>query len=191
MSDDKETLKAENEDCLEDPGYSADEIRDKTTEEIFNIGMGTQDCDCATTRREAQTFVALIMRTQGHTYDVISSEMGVSKGWAHRLVMRGIKRRQKEPVETIRQMQIDRLEKLLAGCWDAAEAGDPAAVSSALAVMDRIDKAHGIEPPKRIEHTFTQEARADALDQLNQAISALPAEESDTSSSGDPSDRIH
>lgn len=190
MSDDENKDKADDI-GLVDSGHLADEIKDVTTDEIFSIGMGETECDDKILKRECQRYVALMMRTQGYNYETIAGEMHISQSWAHALVSRGIKMRQKEPVETIRQMQIDRLEKLLAGVWDNAEGGDSFSIQSALSIMDRIDKAHGIEPPKRIEHTFTKEARNDAINGLAAKLAALSAEKSDSDGVTEPTDAIH
>lgn len=158
---------------LTDPGPKADEITEITTEEIFEIGMGNQPCADDSVRRECQRYVALMMRTQGHKYETIATEMGCSVGWAHALVQRGIKMRIKEPVDTIRQMQIDRLENLYAAVAGDAEAGDTFKIEAALKIWDRINQFHGIEAPKRVEHSFTEDARNDALGKLAKNIAAL------------------
>lgn len=190
MSDDQKHGEAEDI-GLADPGLTAGEITDMQTEEIFEIGMGNQPCEAPEVKRECQRFVALMMRTQGHKYETIATEMGISTTWAWKLVKRGISMRQKEPVDVIRQMQVDRLETLLAAVWDRAEGGDSFAIQSALAIMDKIDKAHGIEPPKVVEHTFTKGARDAAVNELTSRIAALSDEIPDSTADPDPPDSIH
>ena len=176
---------------LEDPGPTADEIAGISTEELFEIGMGNQPCEDKKVKREAQSFVALMMRKQGHGYQVIANEMGVSLGWAHGLVQRVLKKTVKETAEQVRLVQLDRLETMLAGVWDRAEGGDSFAITSALAIMDRIDKLHGIEPPKRIEHTFTDDAVNETRSQLAKALAALSEPDADAGAPGETPPAIH
>lgn len=179
---------------LTDPGFTADDIQGVTFDELFEIGMGNQPCADDRVRREAQTFVATSMRAQGYKYQVIANEMGCSLGWAHALVKRGLKRldaKTAETAETIRQLQIERLDKMLAGVMDRAEQGDSFAIQSALAIMDRIDKAWGIEPPKRVEHTFTDEAVNETRSQLAKALAAVSDANTDAEGAGDPPARIN
>jgi len=193
MTDEKDN--GEGEDFpLSDPGPTADDIVGYNVDQLFAIGMGEEECDDDRVRREAQTFVSTYMRSQGHSYQMIANEMKCSIGWCHRLVQRGLKRiykKTQESAETIRQLQLERLNKMLAGVMERAETGDSFAIQSALQVMDRIDKAWGLEPPKRVEHTFTEDARNEALDQLSKNIAALAHERTDQDGSGDPPDRLN
>ena len=179
---------------LTDPGPTADEIVGVTMDDLFSIGTGEMPCADDRVRREAQTFVATHMRAQGYGYDAIRLEMGISIGWAWALVQRGLKKISKkteETADTIRSLQKERLEKMLAGVMDRAVEGDSFAISSALQIMDRIDKLWGIEPPKVVEHTFTQELVNESRNSLFKALVAQHDERPDPGGTGEPPAKVH
>lgn len=180
MDNDQNNVEAGDDIGLEDPGPLLDEISGVTIEELFEIGMGESPCEDPKIKREAQSFVALTMRKQGHNYRVIAKEMDVSLGWAHQLVKRILSKTVRETADQVRLTQLDRLETLLAGVWSNAEDGDTFAIASALQIMDRIDKLHGIEPPKVVAHTFTKGARDAAINELATQLAALSHEITDS-----------
>lgn len=170
-----------------DPGPDADEIENIGMEALFEIGMGQRECDDTKVRVAAQAFVATHMRAQGYEYRAIAAEMGISLGWCFDLVKRTLKRLEKktmETAETVRQLQLARLDKLLAGHMERAET-DPFVVPMVLQIMDRIDKLWGIEPPKRIEHKFTED---DVNATRNALAAALASGTLTTTITDDPSE---
>lgn len=53
-------------------------------------------------------------------------------------------------VEELRDLQGERLERLLAGVWGKALKGDPKATDTAARLIERICKLRGLDPPTRI-----------------------------------------
>ncbi len=161
-----------------------DDLAELPAAELYAIGTGQQPCEAPEIKRAALRYVCLMMRRQGYQYRDIAAELGISTALAHNYVKDAIGGLVKEMAEEVRQVQIQRLETMLAGVMDKAEAGDAFAIGSSLQIMDRIDKLHGIEPPKRVEHTFTETAVNDARNALLKKLSALSYESSDSGSSG-------
>lgn len=56
-------------------------------------------------------------------------------------------------VEELRDLQSDRLERLLAGVWGKALKGDTKATDSAMRLITQICKLRGLEPPTQVQLT--------------------------------------
>ena len=167
-------------------GDGLDPIDSLTAEEIFDIGLGQSPCNDPELMRQAQTYVAVMYRKQGASYRDIASELSVSLGWAHKLVSNALKDSLQDSLNTVRKMQIDRLETLLAGVWDRASEGGTFEISAALAIMAKIDQAYGIEPPKQVVHTHTTEALNAARNELAKALGGINPPGEDQDGSGEP-----
>jgi hypothetical protein len=84
------------------------------------------------------------------------------------------KRLTDESVEELRDIQSDRLERLLVGVWTKALKGDIKAVDSAARLIERICKLRGLDPPTQVqlsariemESTAVAEAVIAAIDSL-------------------------
>ena len=79
------------------------------------------------------------------------------KGWDSRYAYKDVKRemdklrdQMAEDVEDIRQMEIDRLDDMLAGLWEDAKDGKPQAVDRVLKIMSRRSKLVGLDAPTQI-----------------------------------------
>lgn len=71
------------------------------------------------------------MLADGKTYREVAVELGYSggnPGAVHRLVRRELEHRVVESAETLRVVEVDRLNALQVAVWDRAMAGDVAAV---------------------------------------------------------------
>jgi hypothetical protein len=79
-----------------------------------------------------------------------------------------------ESVEELRDLQVDRLERLLAGVWKDAIKGDTKAADTSARLIERICKIRGLEPPTQVqlsariemESTAVAEAVIAAIDSL-------------------------
>jgi len=192
MSDDVENGEGDKF-PLSDPGYTADDIKNANLEDLFEIGMG-RECDDPSLKREAQTYVATQMRIAGHKYQEIALEMGISLSWGHTLVKRGLKRmfeRVAEGAETSRMQQVARCEAMLVGFFDKACDGDTFSAQMVLNIMAKMDGYLGIEAPKRIEHTFTEDAVNDARRELTKAFAALNGEIPDAENPDETTAQVH
>jgi hypothetical protein len=96
---------------------------------------------------------ALDLRKRGLTYPQIAKAMSVSLGTAHKLVQTAISDIPKELAEDVRLLELERLDRMLAGMWPKAIAGDPKAVAAAVKIMDRRAKYLGIDAPIKAELT--------------------------------------
>ena len=67
-----------------------------------------------------------------------------------------------DSVEDLRQLQVDRLERLLAACWPKAVKGDTRAVDTAARLIQQMAKLKGLEAPTQVElsHRIEMESTA-------------------------------
>lgn len=171
-----------------------DTVQKVNAEEIFEIGLGERECLDKKLRMHCQVSVAVQLRCQGYNYQTIGIEMGVAQSWAWRLVQRGMETAQKqlvESVETLREVQKARCDAIITANWENMERGDSFATQNVLKAMAALDAYWGLEPPKRVEHTFTEDARNEAIDQLAKNIAALTPTGDDQGSPTDTPDRVN
>jgi hypothetical protein len=79
-----------------------------------------------------------------------------------------------ETVEELRDLQSDRLERLLAATWSKALKGDTKAVDTAARLIERLCKLRGLEAPTQIQLTQRLELESTAVaEAVLAAIDAL------------------
>ena|SRR5699024_453721 len=89
---------------------------------------------------------ALKLRKSGATYDEIAKQLGLSgRTSAFQCVQRAIRDITKEPAKDVLELEVARLDAMLAGLWDKATDGDDKAVNSAIRIMDRRAKYLGLD----------------------------------------------
>jgi len=113
----------------------------------------------AATEREA-----LELRKAGATYHQIADRMGISVSGAHAAVTRALKALREETSEeaqSVRQLEIDRLDAMLLGCWEKARRGDAAAIDRVLRIQERRSKYLGLDAPTKTETSATVSAAVD------------------------------
>jgi hypothetical protein len=72
---------------------------------------------------------ALKLRLSGATYDDIAQQLGYgSAESAWKAVRAGLKRTLQEPADQVRQLELDRCDRLLGAIWEKAIAGDGEAI---------------------------------------------------------------
>lgn len=115
---------------------------------------------------------AVAMRLAGLDFQTIATRLGyASRGAAHTDITRALEANVAEMhrnADVLRQEELDRLNRLQAGVWPAAAAGDPKAVQSVLGIIDRRCKLLGLDAPIRHEVV--------TLDAIDNAIQQLTAE---------------
>lgn len=98
---------------------------------------------------------AITMRVAGVDWETIASHLGyASRGAACTDVDRALAARvaeQTRNVDVLREAELLRLDRLQAGVWAQAVAGDTKAVDAALKIIDRRCKLLGLDPPQRHE----------------------------------------
>ena len=120
--------------------------------------------------REEQS---LTLRLAGATYRQIGNQLGITEQGAHAAVMRALKRqikRMAEPAEEVRQLELERLDRLLVGVWRQATQGNQGAIDRALKIMQRRAALLGLDEvtKQRVEVSVhdVEEARREILTAL-------------------------
>ncbi|KPJ59092.1 MAG: hypothetical protein AMJ46_12560 [Latescibacteria bacterium DG_63] len=114
-------------------------------------------------RAAAREQLAVELRKGGATMAkigaAIAEQEGLSKpitaATVSRILKRALARLRKytdAEAEDLRQLELERIDDLIAGLWEAAKGGHPDSVKQFLAVQDRRCKLLGIEPPQRHVH---------------------------------------
>jgi hypothetical protein len=99
---------------------------------------------------------ALELRKQGRTYAEIGAALGCSEQRAHAIVtaeLGRLNRDRAEQAEAVRRLELDRLDALQAGVWDAAKGGDAQAIDRVLSIMARRAKLMGLDAPTKTAFT--------------------------------------
>lgn len=106
----------------------------------------------ATAQRRTQ---AIALRLAGLDFETIATRLGyASRGAACNDINRALEQslaEQARDVEVLRQAELLRLDRLQAGVWTKALAGDPRSAEVALKVIDRRCKLLGLDAPQRFE----------------------------------------
>lgn len=87
------------------------------------------------------------LRLAGHTYAEIGAELGVSSQRAHVYVTQvqaQTQQRCNEEAETLRALELERLDAVQMPLWDRVESGDLRAIDALLKIMDRRAKLLGL-----------------------------------------------
>jgi len=88
---------------------------------------------------------ALELRRAGWSFEDIAAEVGyANKGSAHRAVKQGIAAITRESATELIELELSRLDDLLAGLYEQARNGDLFAVDRALKIMDQRAKFLGL-----------------------------------------------
>ena len=95
---------------------------------------------------------ALELRKRGLSYRQIAAQTGYKSAQAaHKAVMTALQRTTQEPADEVRKLELERLDALLFGVWEAAINGDDKAVNNALRIMERRAKLLGLDAPVKNE----------------------------------------
>lgn len=156
----------------EDIGAEEPTAETLTGEMLWNIAIGEEPCEDRKLRTNARKWASLQMRQQGIPYREIAATLGLALSTVFEYVKHEMTKRIDEGVEVVRALHLDRLETMLAKQLERANEGDTFAVTAALQIMGRIESLLGMEPPKRVEHTFGDEARDQSRNALAKAIAA-------------------
>jgi hypothetical protein len=97
----------------------------------------------ASKRREAE---CLRLRLEGESFEDIATQVGFkSPSGAYKAFRRALDGIGRDWVEEVYRLQLARLNTLLAQVWPGVENGDLRAIDTALKIMDRIDRLHGLD----------------------------------------------
>jgi len=96
---------------------------------------------------------ALQLRRAGADYRAIAAAMGVTVHVAWNDVQRGLKAIIQEPAEDVRQLELERVDRLFMVAYQKALAGDLKAIDTCLRIMDRRAKLLGLDVPQKVDLT--------------------------------------
>lgn len=127
---------------------------------------GKGESSASTRRIEAteKQAKALELRKAGWTYEAIASAVGYSGNTgARKAVESALKKTIQEPADEVRRLEIERLDTLLRGLWDAAIDGKLFAVDRALRIMERRAALLGLDAPAKQDVTILIKREAERL----------------------------
>jgi hypothetical protein len=102
----------------------------------------------------ARRAVAMRLRASGKTYRAIAAELNCSVRTAYRAVTRELERvraRLSEDAAQLLQLEMARLDSLLAALWPQAQAGNVRAMTAAVRVIERQYRLLGLDAPGKTE----------------------------------------
>jgi hypothetical protein len=98
---------------------------------------------------------ALELRIAGVRYRQIGAQLGVNHQTAYRDVQAALGELaalSAKKAEKLRELELERCDKLVLALWPKVKAGDEKAVRAVVAVMDRRAKLLGLDAPTKLEH---------------------------------------
>ncbi len=97
---------------------------------------------------------AVKLATQGYTYQQIADELGyANRGTVHRIVQQALQAVQTENVEVLRAVEVERLDALQRGIWDAATAGHVPATQAAVRIIQARARVLGLLQSGKLKRT--------------------------------------
>jgi len=102
-------------------------------------------------------YEAYKLRLRGYSYQQIADELGRSRSTVHRAVVRALERRNAEidgMVDERRQLELDRLDYMLASLQPRINEGDPQAITAGRQIVESRAKLQGLYAPERRDHTI-------------------------------------
>jgi hypothetical protein len=111
----------------------------------------TGQTEAAAARRQK----SLDLRIAGARYRQIGAQLGVSYQTAYRDVQTALgelAKAQAGKAEKLRELEVERCDRLMLGLWPKARNGDERSVRAVIAVMDRRAKLLGLDAPTKLEH---------------------------------------
>ena len=98
----------------------------------------------------------LELRRSGQTLEAIGAELGITRQAVHKHLTTAIASLRVQTAGEAADLKVqhaDRLDRLLVAVWDKATAGDLRAIDTALRVLDRIARLHGVDAPFKVAPT--------------------------------------
>jgi hypothetical protein len=96
--------------------------------------------------------MALDLRKAGMQYAAIAQQLNYrSAAGAFAAVRSALKRTLKEPADELRQLEVSRLDAMLAGLWIKARKGDNYAIDRVLRIMERRAKLLGLDKLPKVD----------------------------------------
>ena len=99
---------------------------------------------------------ALDLRRSGLSFEQIGERLGITRQAAYKHVSKALDKLAEESSDSadkLRALELERLDKLLLGCYADAATGDLRAVDRALRIIERRAKLLGLDAPSKIAST--------------------------------------
>ena len=95
---------------------------------------------------------AMALKLAGASYTAIAQQLGYSDAsGARKAVQRGMKASEQENSSELRRIHYGRLEHMLMLVWPDVNARDLPSMSTALGIMDRMERLYGLNAPEQLE----------------------------------------
>ncbi len=95
---------------------------------------------------------ALELRRSGRTLEDIARTLGYrQRAGAYKAIASALQRTLREPAEALRNLEMERLDRLQVALWPRAVQGDVKAVDAILRIMERRARLLGLDMPQRRE----------------------------------------
>ncbi len=115
------------------------------------------------------------LAAEGLTYQQIADELGyANRGTVHRLARQALEAQQVNSVERLRQVEVNRLNALQVGLWDAAVSGDVEAVNACLRLILARIKVLGLVEPSSGRRPRCQQPETVVLQQDDCRLRGCP-----------------
>jgi hypothetical protein len=101
------------------------------------------------------------LKLAGKSHAEIAQIMGISKGTVHNRYEAAKAQRIYPKVDEYRQIQLDRLERLLSHLSSKCAEGNTSAIAQAIAIHDRIARLLGLDSPIKVDATVTETTQED------------------------------
>lgn len=128
---------------------------------------------------------AIALRLAGMDYESIAQRLGYAdRGAACKDIQRAMEAniaQQTQSADTLREVELMRLDRLQAAAWQAAASGDLKAIETVLKIVDRRSRLLGLDAPIKTDVTVS-DAITSEIEQLAAQLSIADAasEASDT-----------
>jgi hypothetical protein len=131
------------------------------------------------------------LRQMGITYEVIAKEVGYAgASGAYHAYERALARYPKETIDKKRDLQDQRIERLIAGLWTKALRGETPALLATLKLFERQAKLLGLDAPQRHESTVEIFEGGSEIDEQVRRFAYLIAEAQGNEESVDDGEQI-
>jgi len=98
----------------------------------------------------AKALQALEARRQGMTYEAIAKAVGYAdRASAYKAVMSALQATLREPAEAVREIELQRLDQVIASMWPGMAGGDPKAAAIVLRALERRATMLGLDAPAK------------------------------------------
>jgi len=96
------------------------------------------------------------LRRAGVTWEKISAEIGFKNAsGAYKMYQRAAARMIRPNLEELRDVELDRLDRMQLGIWPKAKDGDMRAIDTVLRIQDRRARLLGLDAPTKIQAEVT------------------------------------